>query len=176
MKKRWLITGLFVALDQTVKIYIWNFAMAARIALIPNILRFEPYQNINLNWLASMADIIMPVFLMVILQFTVAVGITLFYLYQKNACISENPWLNLGYSMALAGVGCSFIDVVFWGGSLDYIGLFNWFIFDMKDVFLHIGWISIIFWFMSQEYKSGKSKLKPFKIWIHNGCQLTNHK
>jgi len=28
------------------------------------------------------------------------------------------------------------IDDIFWGGSLDYIQLFDWFIFDLKDVYL----------------------------------------
>ena len=30
------------------------------------------------------------------------------------------------------------IDDIFWGGSLDYIQLFDWFIFDLKDVYFTI--------------------------------------
>jgi len=45
--------------------------------------------------------------------------------------------LNISISFVIAGIICSFIDVVFWGGSLDFIGLFDWFIFDMKDVWLN---------------------------------------
>lgn len=176
MKKQWLISILLITLDQIIKIFIWNNAMDIRITLIPLVFRFEPYQNTNLNWFASMLDVVAPVFIMIILQLIVAVGITLFYMYQKQASVNGNLWLNLGYSMMLAGVLCSFIDVSFWGGSLDYIGLFDWFIFDMKDVFLNIGWISIIIWFLSKEYKSNKDNLIPFKLWVENGFKLTKKK
>ena len=54
--------------------------------------------------------------------------------------------LNISISFVIAGIICSFIDVVFWGGSLDFIGLFDWFIFDMKDVWLNAGLIGGIIW------------------------------
>ena len=173
MKKQWFIAGLLIALDQLVKIFIWHFAMKERIVFIPSILRFEPFQNTSLNWFASMANIVMPIFLMVILQLSTAIGITLFYRYQRYTSAKANLWLSLGFCMVLAGIGCSFIDVVFWGGSLDYIGLFNWFIFDMKDVFLNVGWISFVVWFNSKDYKAKENESISFKSWISNGCKLS---
>ncbi len=173
MKKQWLIAACLIALEQSVKLVIWNFAMDVRITLIPIVLRFEPFQNTNLNWFASMADIVMPVIIMVVLQLAVLVGLTLFYRYQRYLAAKPNIWLSLGFCTAAAGIGCSFLDVVFWGGSLDYIGFLNWFIFDMKDVFLHMGWISIVIWFGSKAYKSRKTESTPFMSWIKNGCKLT---
>lgn len=173
MKKQWFITVLLIALDQFVKVLIWNFAMEKRIIFIPNALRFEPFQNTNLNWFASMANIVMPVAFMVVLQLSALIGLTIFYKYQRYTNVKENLWLSLGFCLASAGIGCSFIDVVFWGGSLDYIGLFDWFIFDMKDVFLNAGWISIFLWFSSKDYKCRKNLNISFKIWISNGCKLT---
>lgn len=35
-----------------------------------------------------------------------------------------------------AGAICSFIDSLFWGGSIDYIRLFTWFTFDLKDCYI----------------------------------------
>jgi signal peptidase II len=172
MKKQWLVIAGLVALEQAVKVLIWNYAMDARVALIPNVLRFEPFQNTNLNWFASMADVVMPIFLMVILQAAAVVGLTLFYRYRRFLAATSTRWLSLGFCMAAAGIACSFIDVVFWGGSLDYIGFLNWFIFDMKDVFLHAGWIGIVVWFAFKADKSGKTEM-PFGSWLKNGCKLT---
>jgi len=173
MKKQWLIAGILIMLEQSIKVLIWNFAMEKRITFIPNSLRFEPYQNTNLNWIASMASIVAPVFLMVLFQFTAAIGIMLLYRYQRYLAAQSNLWLDVGFCTALTGIICSFIDVVFWGGSLDYIGLFDWFIFDMKDVFLHVGWISIFIWFNSSAYKTRKAEITPFKVWLLSGCKLT---
>ncbi len=173
MKKQWLFVGLLILLEQSVKVLIWNFAMDARVTLIPTVMRFEPFQNTNLNWFASMAGVVMPVLFMVLLQLAAIIGITLFYKYQRYLAGQSSFWLSLGFCMAVAGIGCSFIDVVFWGGSLDYIGLLSWFIFDMKDVFLHVGWISIVLWFLSKTYKSiEKTDIIPFRSWLKNGCKL----
>ena len=173
MKKQWLIVGLLIALEQSVKLLIWNFAMDARVIFIPHILRFEPFQNTNLNWFASMANVVMPIFVMVVFQFAALIALTLFYRYQRYLAGKPNPWLSLGFCMAAAGIFCSFIDVVFWGGSLDYIGFLSWFIFDMKDVFLNVGWISIVIWFSSKAYQSREAELIPFGAWFKNGCKLT---
>ncbi|GGH09416.1 signal peptidase II [Paenibacillus segetis] len=173
MKKQWLIAGLLIALDQLVKIFIWNFALEKRLIFIPNVMRFEPFQNTNLNWFASMANIVMPIFFMVVFQLSAAIAVTLFYRYQRYTSEKTNLWLSLGFCMALAGIGCSFLDVVLWGGSLDYIGLFDWYIFDMKDVFLNAGWISILIWFNSKAYKSRKNESISFKTWMSNGCKLS---
>lgn len=40
------------------------------------------------------------------------------------------------YVLLLSGAFCSLIDKIFFGGSLDYILLFDWFIFDLKDCYI----------------------------------------
>jgi signal peptidase II len=172
MKKQLMISGMLVTLDQLVKVAVSQYPVGQRITLIPDVLRFEPFQNTNLNWFASMAGIVMPVFIMVLLQLIVAVLLVLFYRYQKYQSVKENRWLNLGFCTALAGVGCSFVDVVFWNGSLDYVGFLNWFIFDMKDIFLNVGWISIILWFGSKDYKARNNQSISFKTWLRNVCKI----
>jgi signal peptidase II len=172
MKKHWLAAALLVALDQAVKLLIAHNVMGARVVWIRDVLRFEPFQNTNLNWVSSMAGIVLPVFVLVIFQAAVAFGLVLFYRYQRAVSPRQNIWLSLGFSLTFAGAACAFIDVVFWGGSIDYIGLFNWFIFDMKDVFLNAGWISIVLWFLSKEYKAGEHKDITFRSWLLKGLKL----
>ena len=172
MKKQLAVAGLLVTLDQLVKVIIARVALGQSVVLIPGILRFEPYQNTNLNWFASMADIVMPIVVMVVLQLLVAAAIVLFYRYQRYQSVKVNLWLNLGFCAALAGVVCSFIDVLFWRGSLDYMGFLNWFIFDMKDIFLNVGWISIFIWLCTPDSKARKDSRASFRSWLRNGCKV----
>ena len=172
MKKQWFAVGIFIIIEQLLKVLIWQFALEKRIHLISGILRFEPHLNTNLTWIASVANFVMPIGIMIVLQSSLAIGMTLLYRYQRYAAVKINLWLDLSFCFALAGIGCSVIDVVFWGGSLDYIGLLDWFIFDMKDVFLNAGWISMVIWFNSREYQHRKAEVRPFKRWLSNGCKL----
>lgn len=175
MKKQWLLYALLVAFDQGVKLLIWNFAMPSYIVLIPGVLRFEPYQNTSLSWVASMAGVVAPVVFMVVLQVVMGALVVLFYRFEVYKG-GKHPFLNLGFCLLLAGITCSFIDVVFWGGSLDYVGLFNWFIFDAKDVYLNAGWISILVWLLVQEVQRKKQGLEEKKVplgpWLKSGCPL----
>ena len=56
MKKQWSSVGIFIVIEQFVKVSIWQFAMEKRIPLITEILRFEPHLNTNPTWIASMAN------------------------------------------------------------------------------------------------------------------------
>jgi hypothetical protein len=45
----------------------------------------------------------------------------------------------------LSAIFCSIIDSTFWGGSIDYISLLSFVIFDIKDIYLFIA-ISLMFY------------------------------
>jgi signal peptidase II len=55
MKRPLLFAAALTALDQAVKLAISHFALHASVILIPGVLFFQPVQNTNLNWVASMA-------------------------------------------------------------------------------------------------------------------------
>lgn len=48
-------------------------------------------------------------------------------------------------SKGLSGGLCSLIDKCFWNGSLDYIMIKNLFIFDLKDIYIIIFEIIVVF-------------------------------
>lgn len=48
----------------------------------------------------------------------------------------------------ISGAICSCIDVIFWGGSIDYIELFHWFIFDLKDFYITISSVLMVLYVM----------------------------
>jgi signal peptidase II len=176
MAKRGLTLSLaLIALDQAVKLIISHFAMNATISLIPGVLTFHPTQNLNLNWLASMAGYQTPVWLMVVVQVLVLVIITLasrFITYESG---SRQPWLNVFTIFITAGIGCSFIDVVFWGGSLDFAGLFNWFVFDIKDLYLNTACVFLVLWVIKKEIETkqdptNEHSWRLFFPWMRAGC------
>jgi signal peptidase II len=81
----------------------------------------------------------------------------------------------------LSGASCSLIDVVFWGGSIDYIQLFNWFIFDLKDVYLSLGSVCVFlylivyykqYYALSKEERKEYSKKTNLLSWLKAGLPL----
>lgn len=66
---------------------------------------------------------------------------------------------------------CAFVDATVWGGSIDYIGVFDWFTCDLKDIYITI---SIIILAMGLLYKRGTinkatEKERGLIAWIKRG-------
>lgn len=151
MKKPVFILLALTALDQAIKLLISKFVPNASLVLIPGVLRFEPTHNTHLNWIASMLGYKTPVWQMIALQILVLAVVTLLYRYLVYKSGNRQPLLVAFYSFVAAGICCSFIDVVFWGGSLDFMGLFNWFVFDTKDVYLNTASACFLVWLLKNE-------------------------
>ena len=45
----------------------------------------------------------------------------------------------MSFLFILSGALCSLIDKIFYGGSLDFIGISNLFIADIKDMYINLG-------------------------------------
>ena len=55
----------------------------------------------------------------------------------------------MSFLFILSGAICSLIDKIFYGGSLDFIGISNLFIADIKDLYINLG----LFFFIVLIYK-----------------------
>jgi signal peptidase II len=177
LKKIVLLSAGLTVLDQGLKLLIANNFMGNTVVLIPGVLQFRPVQNTQLTWIASMLDFQTPVIPMIIVQLLLFVFVTLFYRYSIYLP-GKHKGLMSGYLAALtAGICCSFIDVVFWGGSIDFLRLFDWFTFDLKDVYLFAGSVFLIAYyiFYIPVYiglsKEERNERKLFQ-WIKRGCPL----
>ncbi len=112
---------------------------------------------------------------MLVMQILVLTIIILLYRYFSFLWIQGKRFLYGMLLFYISGLTCSFIDVVFWGGSLDFLRLFDWFTFDLKDVYLDIGTAFLLFYFISYDikvyYKMSKTKRKQTSIlfWIKKG-------
>lgn len=137
MKKIVFLIISLVSVEQVIKLLIARFCIDADIELISGVLFFHPVQNTHLLWIANLANYKPPVYVVFALQILVVFVLVLVYRYLMYIFEDGRRYAKITFSFALSGVCCSIIDTIFWGGSLDYIGLFNWFIFDLKDLYLN---------------------------------------
>jgi len=179
----WII--VLVAVDQGIKLWIANFMMDAEFAIIPSVFAFQTAHNINLGWIWNMLDIMMPLPIAVLISIIAALGIVMVFRYLKFHFYDfkvYEKWLDKFLIFALAGAFCKLIDDIFWGGSLDYIRLFDWFIFDLKDVYLTTVALPIAIFFLvvleiricqlpKNERKKERDKYKIWP-WIKNGLPI----
>ncbi len=174
-KKLFAFSFSLIAIDQIIKLIIENNLRNSNVVLLPDILTLQPVQNTNLSWIASILDYKTPVMLMVVLQIFASVIIVLIYRYLSYLWIKGNKYLWGMMLFFLSGTACAFIDVVFWKGSLDYLRLFDWFTFDLKDVYLNIG-IAFLLFFYIKYYSEVYHKMSKFErkqtsilIWLKKG-------
>ena len=141
---------IFLALDQVVKLII-NFYFFKRVFdIIPGILSFHPIINSDGSWLNARfgASVSFPALIITNLIFV-------FLIIEVYRYFSSKSKISFLYDMTFiflfCGALCSLIDKIFYGGSLDFIGISNLFIADIKDLYINLG----LYFFMLGAYDSG---------------------
>jgi len=174
MKKNLLLSLWLTLLDQTVKLVIANFYMDRSFPILNGVISFQPKQNTNLSWISGMFDYRLPIILLI--QMVTVLLFWMVYRYLSYGFGAVKRSMNIMIACVVGGAFCSFMDVVFWGGSLDFIRLFDWFIFDLKDVYLTISEVFIVGLVLGLYLKLSKAerKEKDFFIWIKKGCPGRN--
>lgn len=170
MKKSFVFIFGLVAIDQIIKLIIISNFFDADVVMIPGILFFRPIQNTNLSWIASLLDFKAPVLLMISTQIFATILFCLSYRYFSYLWIQGRKFLNGMSVFLISGIVCSLIDVVFWGGSIDFVRLFDWFTFDLKDIYLDIGiaflLLFIVNYYIKVYHKMDEEERKQTDIWI----------
>lgn len=149
-KKLLLMFIILMLLDQGLKIIIKINFFHTYFEIIPNFLFFNPIINSQGSWLNARFNINIGFSLLILIN---AISLILFieiYRYLKFK-IKKNFWIDMCFLFIFSGALCSFIDKVFYGGSLDFIGISNLFIADLKDIYINLG---LLFFIMSC-YKTG---------------------
>lgn len=209
MKRRTVLSGIalisvLVIIDQVIKLiiaenvsfyfccdYCLNLVSSVKETIIPGFIYFEPMLNagfnvgtirllalFNINILKTSQTLLVSTFF----TFTVMIIIPLLLRYCIYITKKQNFLIYIGFSFAFSGAICSWIDTAFWGGSLDFIRLFNWFIFDFKDIYLTVFLLLLLFWLIiyykyyyimldKEERRREKQEVK-FTKWVRKGCPL----
>lgn len=139
-----LIFIILMLIDQVIKITIKFFFFNDYIEIIKGFLSFDPIINTDGSWLNARLGLNVGFSILIILN---ALAIILFielyryYLSKGN----KDYWGDMSFLFISTGALCSLIDKVFYGGSLDFIGISNLFIADIKDIYINLG---ILFFIM----------------------------
>lgn len=141
---------ILMLLDQGLKLIIkFNF-FDTYFEIIPSFLSFNPIINTQGSWLNARFNFNVSFPLLILIN---GISLMLFieiYRYSKYKEF-KSFWSDMCFIFIFAGALCSFIDKVFYGGSLDFIGISDLFIADFKDIYINLG----LLFFIMACYKSG---------------------
>ncbi|MBU3109914.1 signal peptidase II [Clostridium gasigenes] len=152
-KKVFSIFSILMLIDQGLKLVIKFFFFNNYFEIIPKFLSFNPIINTEGSWLNARFNFgVSFAFLILINVVALILFLELYRYYIHNG--NKNFWADLCFTFISAGALCSLIDKVFYGGSLDFIGISDLFIADIKDIYINIG----ILFFVMTIYKSGYLK------------------
>lgn len=166
-----ILFSLLFLIDQGLKILIKLFFFDKYIPVIPNMLYFSPIINTNGSWLNARfgTSVSFPMLITLnIIAIFIFIEVYRYYLHKGN----KDFWSDMCFIFVTCGAICSLIDKVFYGGSLDFIGISDLFIADIKDLYINLG---ILFFTLtifnngymnSQEDTSFKDDLKSLKRFL----------
>jgi len=152
--KTWLGVAALVALEQGIKLVINRFFLSVSAPIIAPILYFEPMFNRHYSWFNSMLRLEDSRWVHIAI---VGLLIVLLFLFYRYGSMRTRPrrMVSVMFAFLFAGALCSFIDKVFWDGSLDYIRLTGFFTFDLKDIYINVfnGLLVYVVIFQSEQMK-----------------------
>lgn len=135
---------IFVIIDQGIKDIIRNyFPLEHHIQLLSNWLYLYPIVNTKGSWAASRFGLDMGIKVYIIFNI-IFFPVTIYVYKYYSRSYRKSFFLNSSFILIFAGIVCSLIDKVFWGGSLDYILIKDIFVADLKDIYITLGAGSLI--------------------------------
>ena len=176
MKKLLVISVLLILLDQASK-HIVRFVFAdTLVVLVPRVLNIYPFHNTYLGWLGWWRGVVYepsPLILVVIPHVVYVIFLVVGYNYLCFLTEKNRALLNAFFVFAVAGMGGSLIDGLFFGGSWDFIYVFDLFIMDVKDIYIFVN-IILLFVFVAlyipQYFRLSKEERNKldFFAWFKN--------
>lgn len=162
---------LFFFIEQGIKIIIKLFFFNQHITIIKDFLYFSPLINTDGSWLNARFNTNISFTLLILFN---AIALILFleiyrYILHKK---QKNFWIDMCFIFVFCGALCSLIDKIFYGGSLDFIGISNLFVADIKDIYINLGLLFFILsifttgYFNTSENTSFKEDLDSIKRFL----------
>lgn len=170
-KKVFSIFAILMIIDQGIKIIIKFFFFNNYFEIIPKFLSFDPIINTEGSWLNARFGVGVGFpFLIIINALALILFLELYryYIHKGN----KDFWADLCFIFIFAGALCSLIDKIFYGGSLDFIGISDLFIADIKDIYINIGILFFIMTIYKKDYlndteeTSFKDDMKNIKTFL----------
>lgn len=150
-KTTWASVFGLIAVEQTIKLIINQFFFHEYLPILPPFLYFSPLFNRDYSWFNSMLQLGVGKLAHIITTGIIILLIITVFLFISNT-YQKNKLFHTCFAFLLSGSLCSFIDKVFWDGSLDYIQVTGFFTFDLKDVYLNVAiGLAIILMFIKRK-------------------------
>lgn len=165
-----LFSILFI-IDQGIKILIKLFFFNEYIEIVPNMLFFNPIINTDGSWLNARfgTSVSFPLLITInLIAIFLFVEIYRYYIFNGH----NDYWADMCFIFVTCGALCSLIDKIFYGGSLDFIGINTLFIADIKDLYINLGILFFILtlfnngYLTSSDESSFKDDIKSLKKFI----------
>ncbi len=145
-----ILFTILMILDQGSKLLIKLFFFNDNIVIIKDFLSFNPIINTDGSWLNARFNTGIGFPILIFVNFIALFIFTEIYRYY-NCKNKQSFWVDSCFIFMFAGALCSLIDKIFYGGSLDFIGIGDLFIADLKDIFINLG----VLFFIASMYISG---------------------
>ncbi|MGG7099077.1 signal peptidase II [Clostridium sardiniense] len=167
---------ILMLLDQGIKIIIKLFFFNSYFDIFNGFLSFNPLINTDGSWLNARFGTSVSFSMLIILNIIALVIFIELYRYYRSKG-NKGIFGDLAIVFITAGALCSLIDKVFYGGSLDFIGVSNLFVADFKDIYINLGILFLVIClydngFFSNEddttLKEDFKSIKKFFIFIGN--------
>ena len=171
----WIFMILMI-LDQGIKFIIHKWFFNDHFNIIGNFLTFQPIINTDCSWLNVRFGTGLDFgFLIVLNLIALIIFFECYRYYVHNGHKDFNADMCIVFIMS--GALCSLIDKVFYGGSLDFIGISNLFIADFKDIYINLAILFFILCIYFNDYwkddststlKDDLASVKRFFIFAKN--------
>lgn len=133
----WIFAVVLIIIEQGIKLVIKGSYLEANLPILTPWLYFKPMFNRDYSWVNSMLQLGIGKWFHIVIVAGMLVLIYLFYKFLNKQ--SDTTWfIDMAFVFIFSGAMCSFIDKVFWDGSLDYILIKGLFTFDLKDVYINV--------------------------------------
>lgn len=134
-----------VIIDQLVKLIVAQQFMTYEFDMVGTLLRFRPIKNTDMSYGGNFITILSNPWILILFNiFVVFLFISGYFMYKQKQTTHTSIFVKIILVFGLAGSICSLIDKIFWGGSIDFIQIPNFFIFDLKDCYLTISEILFV--------------------------------
>jgi hypothetical protein len=143
----WII--ILITIDQAIKILIHNLYGDIHFEIIPSLFEFKPTFNVKHSWVNTLLNnnlgINVGLLPHVILYILIGIFIPMLFFYFRNNIFANKKLIEIAIIFMMATVLCALIGNIIWKkGTLDYIYLKPFFVFDLKDFYGDLGILAFL--------------------------------
>ena len=170
---------ILIVTDQLIKIIVNTYFMVSQFEIIPSLIEFKPTFNIKHSWVNTLLNknfgINVGLLPHVILYLSFVILIPLYLSYTRDKISHHKRLIDMAIIFIMAGLLCALIGNLIWkNGTLDYIYLKPFVIFDLKDTYADFGIALFLLYALKNRNHLKKLQIKMKDVFLHAKNRLKN--